>query len=74
MQPEPPPLPQQQTSAHVSDYKSNFKPELMEEKEGIRKNEDYVHKVMAPSFVTDQKNNIQFSKKEGEVYGVGPFA
>ena len=29
---------------------------------------------MAPSFVTDQKNNVQFGKKEGDVYGVGPFA
>ena len=46
----------------------------MEEKEPIRKNEDYVHKVMAPTFVTDQKNNVQFAKKQGQVYGVGPFA
>ena len=38
MQPEPQQLQQQQTSVQVFDYKSNFKPELMEEKEGIRKN------------------------------------
>ena len=37
MQPEPP-LDQMQVSAKGSDYRSNFKPELMEEKEGIRKN------------------------------------
>ena len=29
---------------------------------------------MAPSFVTDQKNNIQFAKNEGSVYGIGPYA
>ena len=57
-----------------NDFKQNFKPEFMEEKEPIRKNEDYIHKVMAPSFVTDQKNNISFSKGEGSVYGVGPYA
>ncbi len=46
----------------------------MQEKEGIRKNQEYIHKVMAPSFLTDQKNNVSFSKGEGEIYGVGPFA
>lgn len=34
----------------------------MQEKEGIRKNEDYIHKVIAPPFLTDQKNNVSFSK------------
>jgi NAD+--asparagine ADP-ribosyltransferase len=52
----------QQQSIPLSDYKSNFKQEYMEEKEPIRKNEDYIHKVMAPSFVTDQKHNVPFSK------------
>lgn len=31
--------------------------------EPIRKNSDYIHKVMAPTFLTDQKNNISFSEK-----------
>lgn len=31
--------------------------------DGIRKNEDYIHKVMAPAFLTDQKNNISYSDK-----------
>lgn len=44
------------------DYRSSFRPELMQEKEGIRKNEDYIHKVIAPPFLTDQKNNVSFSK------------
>lgn len=29
---------------------------------------------MAPSFVTDQKNNISFGRAEGSIYGVGPYA
>jgi hypothetical protein len=29
---------------------------------------------MAPSFLTDQKNNIVFSKGEASIYGVGPYA
>lgn len=29
---------------------------------------------MAPSFVTDQKNNISFGRSEGSIYGVGPYA
>lgn len=29
---------------------------------------------MAPSFLTDEKNNIAFSKGEGSIYGVGPYA
>ena len=37
MQPEPQPE-QAQVSIKGSDYRSNFKPELMEDKEGIRKN------------------------------------
>lgn len=46
----------------------------MEAKDGIRKNEDYIHRVMAPSFLTDQKNNVAYGKGEGAVYGVGPYA
>jgi hypothetical protein len=29
---------------------------------------------MAPSFITDQRNNISFAKGEGAIYGVGPYA
>lgn len=29
----------------------------------IRKNSDYIHKVIAPSFLTDQRNNISYSEK-----------
>ena len=46
----------------------------MEEKEPIRKNEDYIHKVMAPSFLTDHRNTLSYAKGEGSVYGVGPYA
>lgn len=37
----------------------------------IRKNDDYIHKVIAPSFLTDQKNNISYIEKEGSIYGLG---
>ncbi len=29
----------------------------------IRKNDGYIHKVMAPAFLTDNKNNISYSQK-----------
>lgn len=29
---------------------------------------------MAPGFLTDQQNNVSFSKGEGSIYGVGPYA
>lgn len=29
---------------------------------------------MAPSFLTDQKNNVVFGKGESSIYGVGPYA
>lgn len=44
------------------DFRDNFKPELMEEKEPIRKNEEYIHRVMAPSFVTDNRLNLTYGK------------
>lgn len=28
-----------------------------------RKNDDYIHKVIAPSFLTDHRNNISYSQK-----------
>lgn len=46
----------------------------MEPKESLRKNEDYIHKVIAPAFLTDNKNNISYAKGESYVYGVGPYA
>lgn len=46
----------------------------MQDKEPIRKNEEYIHKVIAPSFLTDQKNNKVYAKNQGHIYGVGPFS
>jgi hypothetical protein len=68
--PQDPPLP----AKDPQDYKQLFKPELLADRDPIRKNEDYIHKVMAPSFLTDQKHNPAYSKNEANVYGVGPYA
>lgn len=29
---------------------------------------------MAPSFLTDKRNNISYAKGEAHIYGVGPFS
>lgn len=29
---------------------------------------------MAPSFLTDHKNTVSYTKGEGDVYGIGPYA
>jgi hypothetical protein len=68
--PQEPPAP----TRGREDYKQLFKAELLEERQPIRKNEDYIHRVMAPSFLTDQKHNPAYSKGESSVYGVGPYA
>lgn len=67
--PEPPLLPKDK-----EEYKQLFKQDLLAPREPIRKNEDYIHKVMAPSFLTDQKHNPAYSQGEASVYGVGPYA
>lgn len=33
-----------------------------EEHQPLRSNQNYIHKVMAPSFLTDNENNISYSK------------
>lgn len=47
----------------------------MEEKKPIRQNHYYIHKTMAPKFLTDSEHDISYSKgQEGTLYGVGPYA
>lgn len=59
VQPPPEPLPQPKDK---EEYKQLFKPELLEPRESIRRNKDYIHKVMAPSFLTDDNHNPNYSK------------
>ena len=58
-----------------TNYKDLFREELMQAKEPIRKNEDYIHKTMAPQFLTNSEHNVNYSRaNEGSIYGLGPYA
>ena len=39
-----------------------------EAKASLREAKSYIHKVMAPSFLTDDNNNLSFAEKEGQIY------
>ena len=39
-----------------------------EAKVSLRETKNYIHRVMAPSFLTDNENNISFADKEGQIY------
>jgi len=36
----------------------------IEEKASLRENKDYIHKVMAPTFLTDEEHNISYVEKK----------